>query len=482
MSGPDALDELAARCLFPGFAGLVPPDWLRRWLERSLGGVVLFAPNIADADQLRGLTAELEHERPGVLVAVDEEGGDVTRLETSTGSSWPGARALGAVDDLELTARVAAGMGAQIAEAGVNVDLAPVADVDSNPENPVIGIRSFGEEPELVARHVAAFVEGLQRAGVAACAKHFPGHGDTREDSHLELATVDAGAAQLEAALLPFRAAIEAGVRAIMTAHIRVPSFDDAPATLSSRILGALLREELGFAGVVFTDALEMRAISGRLGMGEAAARAVAAGADAVVLGREIDETHVADAHAGVVAAVRSGRLGEARLAEAAARVDALAEWAAGAPRAAPPPAAAELGLDAARRALSVDGDPCVDAAPLVVELRPDVNIAAGEASHSLGHIVAERLPGATEAVLTKSTLPAADALHPDVLVLRDAGRYAWQRRAAEALLRRVPDAVVIEIGARPWRPDGARTYVRTFGGGRANLVAAAERITRLRG
>ena len=164
---------------------------MRRWLEQGLGGVVLFGWNVESSEQLRLLTAALRSERDDVLVGIDEEGGDVTRLEARTGSSYPGNAALGAVDDVELTEQVAAAMAADLRAVGVNLDLAPVADVNTNPQNPVIGIRSFGADGRLVARHVAAFVRGLQGAGVAACAKHFPGHGDTSEDSHHELPVVE---------------------------------------------------------------------------------------------------------------------------------------------------------------------------------------------------------------------------------------------------------------------------------------------------
>ena len=164
----------------------------------------------------------------------------MTRLEVATGSSFPGNLALGVVDDVGVTAEVGAAIGSLCARAGVNLDLAPCADVNSNPDNPVIGVRSFGADPALVARHVRAFVEGLQRCHVAACAKHFPGHGDTAQDSHHELPRAEG---DLEAALLPFRAAIDAGAKSIMTAHIVVPSLDEAPATLSPRILhGAAAR------------------------------------------------------------------------------------------------------------------------------------------------------------------------------------------------------------------------------------------------
>ena len=309
------LERLASSCIFPGFEGPAAPDWLRRRLAEGLGGVVLYAWNVESPAQLRGLTDDLRSERPDLLIGIDEEGGDVTRLEAATGSSYPGNGALGVVDDADLTERVAASLGAELADAGVNLDFAPVADVNTNPQNPVIGIRSFGSDGDLVARHVAAFVHGLQSAGVAACAKHFPGHGDTSEDSHLTLPVVDSIE---EVALTPFRAAIDAGVQAIMTAHIVVGSLGPTPATMSSRILHDLLRGDLGYSGLVVTDALEMKAISATVGVEEGAVRAVAAGADALCLGHDLFDEAVASVRDALVAAVRDRRLPEERLAGAA--------------------------------------------------------------------------------------------------------------------------------------------------------------------
>ena len=318
------LERLASSCIFPGFEGPVVPDWVRRRLADGLGGVVLYAWNVEDREQLRALTDDLRSERPDVVIAIDEEGGDVTRLEAGTGSSYPGNAALGVVDDVELTARVAASLGAELAEVGVTFDFAPVADVNTNPQNPVIGIRSFGADSPLVARHVAAFVRGVQTSGVAACAKHFPGHGDTAVDSHLALPVVES---LEDDALEPFRAAIAAGVRAVMTAHIVVRSSGDTPATMSREILDDLLRGELGFDGVVVTDALEMKAISDTVGVEEGAVRAIAAGADALCLGHDLFEESVLGVRDALVEAVRTGRIPDERLAEAAARVAALAAW-----------------------------------------------------------------------------------------------------------------------------------------------------------
>ena len=242
-----SIDRLANACILPGFAGLAAPDWLLRELDDGLGGVVLFARNVEDPHQLLRLTTSLRVSG-STVVAIDEEGGDVTRLEATRGSSVPGQLALGVIDDVELTEAIAQALADELRAVGITHDLAPVADINTNPLNPVIGVRSFGSSPELVSRHVRAFVTGLQEGGVAACAKHFPGHGATDVDSHRGLPVVAATRDELmEVELAPFRAAIAAGTRAVMTAHLVVPELGDAPATLSPAHLTTLLREELGF-------------------------------------------------------------------------------------------------------------------------------------------------------------------------------------------------------------------------------------------
>jgi len=446
MSG-GGLEPAAAACLFPGFDGLTAPDWVR---EGGYRGVVLFARNVRDSEQLAELTASLR----GLLVAIDEEGGDVTRLEAAEGSSFPGNLALGAVDDVELTRRVGAAIGGELAAVGINFDLAPVADVIVDPANAIVGVRSFGSDPALVSRHVAAVVEGLQSVGVAACAKHFPGHGETVADSHLELPSVETDRETLLArALPPFAAAVEAGVRAVMTAHVRFAALDDEPATLSSEVIG-LLRSQLGFDGLVLTDALEMRAISATVGLEEGAVRALAAGADALCLGADLTREQVQSIHAAIVRGVS-----EERLREAAARVAETAAWASS-PR---PHRDREAGAEAARRALRVEGDPSLSGEPVVVELRPEATIAAGEARHGLGGIqVREGEP-----------LPPLDDPGRVVIVVRDAHRHAWQRELVPA------GTIVVETGLPEWRPPQARAWIATYGAGRVNLEAAAELLAR---
>ncbi len=462
------LDRLAAACLQPSFPGHVVPDWVARWLERGLGGITLFAYNVRDPEQLRELTGALRAERPDLLISIDEEGGDVTRLEAIHGSSYPGNAALGFVDDTTLTEEVAAAIAGELARAGINLNLAPVADVNSNPNNPVIGVRSFGSDPDRVARHVRAFVAGTQRQGVAACAKHFPGHGDTSTDSHRELpvATGD-----LDAALLPFRAAIAVGVQAVMAGHLVVPSLDTVPATISRTILSELLRSELGFEGVIMTDALEMAAVSETVGLEETAVRALSAGADSLGLGHDLHEEAVERVHAAIVAAVRSGRLAEDRLEDAAARVTALCGWTSPSEHGA---ADRRRGAEAANRALALSDAIAIAGPILVLELRPEANIAAGEARHGLADVLTDAVSlQLREAPADLGALLDQHEGRRLVVVAQDANRHTWQEETVAAAAALRPDLVVVETGLAGPPLEDVRT-IATHGAGRANLAAAA--------
>src|SRR5829696_2142748 len=254
--------------MVPGFAGTTLPVWLRDRLRAGLAGVCLFAQNITSAGQLRGLTEAIMAENPYAIIAVDEEGGDVTRLFAATGAPFPGNAVLGRLDDLNTTRDTAAGIGWSMRAAGCTVNFAPCVDVNSRPDNPVIGVRSFSSDAERVTRHARAWVEGLQSTGVAATAKHFPGHGDTAQDSHISLPVVNRSLDELRShELLPFVAAIGQNCRLVMTSHILVPQLDrNSPATMSRTVLHQLLRGALGFSGVVVSDALDMAGASGSLG------------------------------------------------------------------------------------------------------------------------------------------------------------------------------------------------------------------------
>ncbi|MEV8531088.1 glycoside hydrolase family 3 protein [Streptomyces sp. NPDC051211] len=485
----DTVTQDALAVLQPGFEGTTAPAWLLRQVSQGLTAVGLFGRNIASPGQLAALTAQLRAERDDVLVAIDEEGGDVTRLEVHAGSSFPGNLALGAVDDVDLTRDVARELGRRLAECGVNLNWAPSADVNSNPDNPVIGVRSFGADTHLAARHTAAYVQGLQAAGVAACTKHFPGHGDTNVDSHHALPRIDADLDTLYAReLVPFKAAIAAGTKAVMSAHILVPALDPTrPATLSPQILTGLLRKELGYEGLIVTDGMEMNAIAGTYGIERGSVLAIAAGADAICVGGGLaDEATVLRLRDALVEAVRGGTLPEERLADAAARVRALAEWtrhsrAAAAPGAPQEGSAPGIGLAAARRAVTLTGVRTPLDAPYVATLSPVANIAVGdETPWGPAAELAELLPGTASATYAEG-VAAADILaaageRTIVAVVRDAHRHPWMTAALTGLVAARPDTVVVEMGLPRAEPVGA-LYVATHGAARVCGRAAAEAI-----
>ena len=254
------LTTLAARTVMASFDDDVLPDWARRRLADGMGGICLFGENVTSIEAIGRLCADIHEAAPDAIVSLDEEGGDVTRLYYQVGSPHAGHAALGAVDYPSLTREVAQDIGSELRDLGVDLDLAPVADVNSNPHNPVIGVRSFGAEPELVSRHVAAFVEGLQAAGVGACLKHFPGHGDTVADSHVALPVAEASVEVLRAReLVPFRAGIAADAVAVMTSHVVVRALDpNRPATFSP-VATRLLRAPEPDGGLGFDGAAGQR-------------------------------------------------------------------------------------------------------------------------------------------------------------------------------------------------------------------------------
>jgi beta-N-acetylhexosaminidase len=490
----DTLTRDALTVLQPGFEGTTAPDWVLRKLTEGLGAVALFSRNIRSAEQVARLTAQLRAVRPDLLIAADEEGGDVTRLEVHGGSSFPGNLALGAVDDLKLTRAVAAELGRRLAECGVDLDWAPSADVNSDPGNPVIGVRSFGADPELVARNTAAYVEGLQSAGVAASVKHFPGHGDTAIDSHHALPRIDVDLETLHAReLVPFRASIAAGAKVVMSAHILVPALDpDLPATLSPAILTGLLRAPeseggLGYDGLILTDGIEMQAIAATYGIERGTVMALAAGCDAICVGGGLcDEQTVVSLRDAIVAAVRDGSLPAERLADAAARVRRLAAWTAeqrqaGAAEGIAP--GSDVGLEAARRALRVtrtDAFTPLSQAPYVASFTPAANLAVGNVTPWGVAAELERLLPGTETGSYRSAdvtgLLAAAGDRPGVAVVRDVHRHAWMAEALDALVAARPSTIVVEMGVPQAPPVGA-LHIATHGAARVCGEAAAEAI-----
>jgi beta-N-acetylhexosaminidase len=473
------LRRLALQTLLAAFAGHRAPDWAARLLTEGLAGHTLFGTNIADPAQVGLLTAELRTVRRDALIAIDEEGGDVTRMAHRTGSPYPGNAALGTIDDPDLTRTVYAAIGADLAAAGINLDLAPTVDVNTAADNPIIGTRSFGADPLLVARHAAAAIEGLQSTGVAACAKHFPGHGATLTDSHLELPTVDAEPTLLrERDLPPFAAAVAAETQAIMTAHIRVPALTGTgPATFSRATLTDLLRGEYGFRGAVITDALEMKGAALAAGsIGEAAVLSLAAGADLLCIGARVTLDLVDLVAAEIVAGVGDGRLTLSRLEEAAERTAALASWTQR--PVTPPRPDAELGYAAARRAVRVEGSLVELAGPLIIQLESGHSIAEGRVPWGLKpHLNGTEQVSVVAADASAEALAERAGSRPIVVVGRHTHRAEATRTLIETLAARHAVAVVEMGWPASWRPAGARAFVTTYGASHANGRAAAEAL-----
>jgi beta-N-acetylhexosaminidase len=286
----------------------------------QLGGFVLFRRNLrslSEVTEQNALLRSLAPDEPPLFIAVDQEGGRVARLQAPF-LSLPPARVLGTIDDLALTQDAARALGEELALLGFNLDFAPVLDVDTNPANPVIGDRSFAADPEKVSRHAAAFAAGLAQAEVASCGKHFPGHGDTLLDSHLALPVLSHARERLERVELAPFAALSGKLPAIMTAHVVFQAIDPArPGTLSPDVL-QLLRRQLRFNGVIFSDDLEMKAVSETYGVAQAACLAIEAGCDQVLICEH--ETHTLQAHAALVERAERDPVFARRLAEAAER------------------------------------------------------------------------------------------------------------------------------------------------------------------
>jgi beta-N-acetylhexosaminidase len=320
---PSALRRQMGQLLIAGFNGYqIPPELRSLAKEFGLGGVILFARNIAEPGQVAELCFEAARLVPDVpvWVSVDQEGGRVARLKAPF-TEWPPMATLGRSGNVQLAERFARALALELRSVGITLDYAPVLDIHTNPKNPVIGDRALAEKAEEVARLGGAIVRALQAQGVAACGKHFPGHGDTSADSHHELPLVEHPPDRLRAVeFLPFTAAIEAGVATIMTAHVFVPSLDDQrPATLSRHVVTDLLRQELKFEGVILSDDLEMKAIAAQYAVPAAAVLAIDAGCDGALICSGDHNTQAAALEA-LVHAVEDDRIRLTRVEDALKR------------------------------------------------------------------------------------------------------------------------------------------------------------------
>jgi beta-N-acetylhexosaminidase len=495
----DAL-ALARGVICVGFDGSsvtnAPLDALRAF---GPGAVILFGRNVGTTDELRELVAAWRAiASPAPLIAVDQEGGRVERLRHGV-APLPSAMAVGAAGDVALTQRLGMLLGRDLARLGVTVDLAPVADLALQPGSRVIGTRAYGDDPERVAAFAGAFARGLERSGVAAALKHFPGHGSTAGDSHVGLPRVTAGAATLRARdLVPFARSIAARDSSIvLTAHVVVEAFDaQRPATLSRAILTDLLRGELRFDGVVATDCLEMDAIAAGIGTARGAVEALAAGADLLLISHHLELAHAAAD--GIVAAVHAGRVPLGRLQEAYARVHALRERCASHPRPTAEAIDEHAPLEAAQRAVTaVAGDPRLRAGKpvTVISFEGQLSDNAATSGRATRPADAPSLSGALRRRGWKSEVmrvpldPAEEDVdlllehvpalgdREFVVVTRDAHLSPAQTEAVARILGLAPDALIVSarspFDARLW--PAARRVICIYGDGGIALEGCAD-------
>lgn len=498
-----SLEEKIGQMLGVGFHGFEPPDHLLAWLRAGrMGALVLYARNVASPAQLAELIQTCQEAAPRpLLIAIDQEGGTVARLRQGFTES-PGAMALGAAGSEVLAEQVSAVLATELRALGINWNLAPVVDITHDINNPSVGTRSLGTDPEHVSRLVRAEVRGFQQAGVAATAKHFPGIGKTPVDTHVALAVIDGPLDYLWTHdLVPFRAAVEAGVETVMVSHVKFPALDpEYPSTLSPRIVQGLLRQEIGFKGMVCTDCMEMRAVSDHYGPGESTVLAALAGNDLVFFSHTPAWQEAA--YDTLLAAARSGRLPLERIDQAVGRITALKDRVA---RLGPPyladirrPDHLDIMRHAARR-----GMVAVRIEQGVLPLKPDDSRRAALvefASHLESEVVEHgdltglvtalhhRLPKVTGVSLKSAEFTdeqvaqvrrlAADS---DVLILatRNAHLIPAQRELAQDLIGRAKKTILLCL-RNPYDVDvlsGADTILCTCGDSTPSLEAAVEAL-----
>ena len=477
---PSPWDADALGVLMAPFTGTELPEWIAEALDAGLASVILFGHNTPDA-RTAGRLARAVHERAAdCVVAIDEEGGDVTRLQSLTGSFLPTAWALGEADDIELTLDVGKALGDLLAACDLDLDLAPVLDVSTDPANPVIGTRAFGDDPDRVAAHAKAFATGLMEAGLGTCAKHFPGHGATSTDSHTALPLIGLDARQFEREhLAPWR--IAPWLDSVMTAHVLVPAYGEGPASISAWSRPLLDRAVGGtYQGLVITDALDMAAVAADPGYGESVVRAIEAGADLLCLGSSLhrdDEQMLREAHDALLAAVDSGRLPRQALRARAERTRGRLHSLRVRRSFVPAPAleealerAEQLGAKAAARSVRARHARLASGPAVVVDLRVRAQHASGARGQQLVHALRERGVAADEPDHPDQPDAAAQLLVLTRLPRSDAEE--GQRLAA--LLDRHPEAIVVHTGV-PDAAPGHRRQVLAHGGGRTMMRAAVD-------
>ena len=444
----------------PGFGGSKVPDWLKPWLEKGLGGITLFSSNCPSLEETGELVSTLRSYSPNLVISIDEEGGDVTRLFAREGSPYPSPALLGQCDDVELTYDSYFNLGRILRDLGIDMSYAPVADVVISEDNPIVGVRAFGRDYDLVARHTVAAIRGFHDAGVAACPKHFPGHGGVAEDSHHHLPTLHGNIAELQSThLKPFVDSINAGVQAIMVGHIITPSLDPKnPASCSHAVITDYLKSELGFKGMVITDALDMGALGGTKKIAQSATRSFMAGADLLCFSGLYDQSEIINSSfQAIKKEVETGRISALLLDEEFERVR---NWH-------PDPALKpttnhDLNIERLSQGVEIVGDVRIRHKSVhLVEVSADPTIAAGYVAWGMRRALVNdgiKVELETSDVVLRESDP--DQL---IVAFRDAYRDPKLQANLNRILERYPDAIFIDMGW-PSRNFEGKNVIRTFG------------------
>lgn len=481
-----SVEHLAHAVVFGSLGRSTVPRWVEDPLAAGLGGFVLFGREATSADQLRRLTSDLKTLAPGIHLAVDEEGGDVSRLEGTGVISTPGNLAMGRIDDLKVTRDCDFQIGLALRTVGIDWDFAPAVDVAANPLTPN-GVRCFGSDPARVSQHSAAWVRGLQSVGLSACAKHFPGHGMSAVDSHLGTPDLEVSGQDLvDFHLDPSRAVIQAGVDSIMVSHLGVPAVDEDPASISKPVITGLLREELGYDDVVITDALEMKGVARVADLPDVAERALRAGADALCLGSWSFGEDVRTVVPAITDAVASGDLDPERLEQSAQRLERIGS---GRHRRSGEPDG-QIGLRLARQAIEAQGQPQLRGSGVLVgQLEPGVSPAAGRGHGDVEGLLRARGKTVEGIAVAGETYNGDGMVHAaisefrdeygsdgDVVVLvRSPYRYDWQHRVLNRTLATTPAVIVLNMGFVNRDFSSARAWIRSYGSSAPCATAAVD-------
>ena len=465
------IDRLILSTFSPGFGGAVVPEWIKPWLENGLGSVTLFASNTPNFETASKLISAIRSYNPEVLIAIDEEGGDVTRLFVREGSRYPTPALLGQCDDEDLTFRSYSSMGAILKSLGVDITYAPVADVVAYENNPIVGVRSFGMSSDVVNRHVLQAVHGLQSSGVSACVKHFPGHGAVLEDSHHDLPRIKFSKKDYERIhIQPFKNAIASGVSAVMVGHLIAECLDpNLPASLSSKILRDYLRSELGFKGLIVTDALDMGALGGPTKIHESALNALSAGADLLCFSGMGDQSQfVVNSFEWIQSALNRGEISEHSFIASSERIGEIRAQNLKITK-------VEQNIDYKEliSGFEVLGDVELSSSAInLVEIGTKPTIAAGDVSWGIHREL--------RSVGINCEIHASDAENLAskklVVAFRDAYRDGPLLATLNRLNQRFPDAIFIDMGW-PTREFEPRNLIRAYGSSAIVSQAVAARI-----